>query len=369
MKKIIWFMPLLALLFVACGKKDQIDATFASDEYNGQKVYLYQMEKWGVEPTVQDSSVVENRKFKFSRPAPETPTLAFITMIDSQKGANISFPFIYEKGSIEIVVDSAYNLLITGTELNNKLNDFTKDSRAIDSEMMKLNQRAEQGSEEMDSIQSLAAQMQVFQTKYDDLVRNFVKANIKNKAGEYVFASRVPMSQTALVEELLAEANPEFVAAIKKGAPAPESEETETSFVGQKFIDVVGQTPDDKKIALSDYVGKGKVVLIDFWASWCGPCIKEMPNVVAAYNKYKAKGFEIVGISLDDDKAKWADAIKKYKMNWIHISDLKKWDSQLSAAYSVASIPFTLLVDPNGIIIAENLRGEELEAALAKYIK
>lgn len=124
--------------------------------------------------------------------------------------------------------------------------------------------------------------------------------------------------------------------------------------------------PSGKSIALSSL--KGKVVLIDFWASWCGPCRKEMPNVVAAYKKYKSKGFEIYGVSLDKDMQAWVEAIKKDGSTWVHVSDLKFWDCVAAKAYNVQSIPFTVLLDKEGKVVAKDLRGAALEEKLKELL-
>ncbi len=135
-----------------------------------------------------------------------------------------------------------------------------------------------------------------------------------------------------------------------------------TFMAGFEAPDLAGMTPDSTNYALSQM--RGKIVLVDFWASWCGPCRREMPTVVAAYNKYKAKGFDILGVSLDRDAPAWKNAIKQDGLPWHHISDLKGWQSQHAALYSINSIPATVLVDKEGRIIARNLRGEELGAKL-----
>lgn len=124
---------------------------------------------------------------------------------------------------------------------------------------------------------------------------------------------------------------------------------------------------DGKPIKLSAL--KGKVVLVDFWASWCGPCRKENPNLVKAYSKYHDKGFEILGISLDDKKDNWLKAIDADKLTWLHASDLKGWKSDLAQEYGIRSIPMNFLVDANGKIIAKDLRGEELEKKLSTVFK
>ena len=114
---------------------------------------------------------------------------------------------------------------------------------------------------------------------------------------------------------------------------------------------------------------RGKVVLIDFWASWCGPCRKENPNVVNVYKKYKDQGFDILSVSLDSNKDRWMSAIEKDNMTWAHVSDLKGWKNEVAKTYGISSIPATILLDKEGKIIARNLRGPALEAKLKQVFK
>lgn len=137
-----------------------------------------------------------------------------------------------------------------------------------------------------------------------------------------------------------------------------------TSMPGFEAPNLVGQSPTGETIDLKDL--RGKVVLLDFWASWCGPCRRENPNVKKLYDKYAEKGFEILGVSLDRTKDRWEKAIADDKLNWLHISDLKHWQSAHAALYGVRSIPDTVLLDKDGKIIARGLRGDQLEATLAK---
>ncbi|MCC7301193.1 MAG: AhpC/TSA family protein [Bacteroidia bacterium] len=136
--------------------------------------------------------------------------------------------------------------------------------------------------------------------------------------------------------------------------------------VGSEAPDFTLADPDGNPILLSQF--RGKVTLVDFWASWCGPCRKENPNVVKVYQKYKDKGFEIFGVSLDDNKEKWLAAIAADGLAWKHGSELRGWNSAVCQMYNVQSIPFTLLLDKEGKIIASNLRGEALEQMIAKTL-
>jgi len=136
--------------------------------------------------------------------------------------------------------------------------------------------------------------------------------------------------------------------------------------IGQDAPEIALNSPDGKQIKLSSL--RGKYVLIDFWASWCGPCRMENPNVVRIYNKFKDKNFEIYGVSLDRNREDWLKAIEKDQLTWPHVSDLKFWSSEAAQAYGVRSIPATYLIDPKGKVIAKNLRGETLESKLTEII-
>jgi peroxiredoxin len=136
--------------------------------------------------------------------------------------------------------------------------------------------------------------------------------------------------------------------------------------IGQPAPEIALPDTNGKVVKLSSF--KGKYVLVDFWAKWCGPCRQENPNVVRVFNKYKDKGFTVLGVSLDSKKEDWLQAIQQDGLTWTHISDLKRWQSEAAKTYNITGIPFSVLVDPKGIIVDKNLRGPALEKRLVELL-
>lgn len=139
--------------------------------------------------------------------------------------------------------------------------------------------------------------------------------------------------------------------------------------IGEQYTDLSLNDPEGRPVRVSDYVGKNRYTMIDFWASWCGPCLKEMPWVVKAYETYHAKGFEVVGVSLDNNKSAWLKAIEKFHMPWPHMSDLKGWDCEAAKPYNIKAIPANVLIDKEGRIVAKNLREQDLLDTLEGLFK
>ena len=206
-------------------------------------------------------------------------------------------------------------------------------------------------------------------TRQTAVIKECINQNLNNIAGAQLLRRFESSLSSEEVAKILAVASPVmkengFTQAVIKHQIAMKRAE-----VGQKFTDFKSKDINDKEVALSDYIGKGKYVLIDFWASWCGPCRGEIPHLKAAYEKFASKGFEIIGVSLDDKKEAWLKGIKSLGITWPQISDLKGWKSEGATVYGIRAIPTTLLVDPNGMIIGKTLRGEQVEKKLNEILK
>jgi len=160
----------------------------------------------------------------------------------------------------------------------------------------------------------------------------------------------------------------QFIDYVNGYADAYEQQQPKQSFqVGDALPDIALKDTSGNELKLSSL--RGKYVLVDFWASWCGPCRMENPNVVETFNKYKDKGFTVYGVSLDSDKSRWIKAIKADGLSWSHVSELKGWSSAVCQQFSVFSIPSNFLIDPQGKIVGMNLRGEDLQSTLASLVK
>jgi peroxiredoxin len=229
-------------------------------------------------------------------------------------------------------------------------------------------------------------QYQSIVKEYDELVakKMAVDPSVINKAttglekfvgknpGSYVAPLAIyKLNQISSNEEQLQQLFETLTPEVKAGPIgsylAQQVGELQKSPMGKLMPDFSQADPDGKMISLSSF--RGKYVLIDFWASWCGPCRMENPNVVNAFNRYKDKNFTVFGVSLDRDKQKWLDAIAKDGLTWPNVSDLKGWQNEVAQKFGISSIPQNFLLDPQGKVIGKNLRGEALESKLASVIK
>jgi peroxiredoxin len=207
---------------------------------------------------------------------------------------------------------------------------------------------------------------QANQESLEDVQMDVVKANPTSPASAFIVNNVYGHSSIEEMKEGLALLDPSLNSSTYYIALSNKIEKLEAVAVGKMAPDFTMNDPEGNPVALSSF--KGKYLLVDFWASWCGPCRRENPNVVKLYAEFKDKGFDILGVSLDQKEDAWLKAIEDDQLTWNHVSDLKGWGCEAAKLYAVSGIPHTVLLDKEGKIIAKNLRGEELHAKIAELL-
>lgn len=309
---------------------------------------------------ILDSTVMENGRFVF-RVNDAEPQLLTI-----KSGDDFITNIYTESGKIKVSGDVALDkIVMEGTPGNEAASKFN-------AEIIRLRQRIDQAYDE--------AERNAIFKEYQDLIDTYIDANMDNIFGVSIFIHNKGYELSA--SEMLDRLNtlsPEMAALaivdeakIKYERKMRTEPRVEGSEIIPIYIDIVQPDKNGKEIALSEVVKnkKNRYVLLDFWASWCGPCMGEMPHLTAAYKKYHRKGFEIYGVSLDRSAERWNDAMKKVGMKWVNVAQLDGFNNAATEEYVVESIPTNFLIDcATGEIIAKNLRGEAVEERLAELLK
>jgi len=267
-----------------------------------------------------------------------------------------------QQGFVEIKGSTDIDLIQQVQELQSKVNS--------DPAVVQLNQDFTAAAQRKDEPAMQALQQKYFQhvKKYNDeiaalLVENSPSLGVINLLQSNILDKDQYYDTYLQVAEKLKNEWPDYAQAANF---VDYVEKMKLTALGQPAPEIALPNPEGDIVKLSSM--KGKYVLVDFWAKWCGPCRQENPNVVRAYQKFKDKGFTVFGVSLDRNRADWLQAIEQDKLTWTHVSDLKYWQSEAAKTYNITGIPFSLLLDPNGVIIAKNLRGAALHQKLAEVL-
>lgn len=366
MQKIFFGFIAFFGLITSCADKDIFILNGEIDNAGDlKKVLLYEGD------AVVDSAFLnEEDKFRFKRTAVEAKPYTLV--IGSR-----SYMLVLGNGDrVDFKTDlnqSSDSYTVTGSEISSRLQalssirgEYQKAQNELQNE---YETRLNNNESQADVQKELIARNEQILAETSKKTLNFANENRENLAGFYAMLSIFSLDPITYENELIEyadEARGRFPNNSSVQFFANHMAELKPVSVGQKAPDFESLTPTGQPVRLSDF--KGKYVLLDFWASWCGPCREENPNIVKQYHAFKDKGFTVLGVSLDDNQAAWLKAIKDDKLDWTQVSELKRWDSEAGMLYKITAIPASFLVDPEGIIVGKNLRGEALQVALMEYL-
>ncbi|MDR0798204.1 MAG: AhpC/TSA family protein [Dysgonamonadaceae bacterium] len=363
MKKITVIAALLTLLYACTGNKPGVVGTVSDHSLDGKEIYLLQHSNFDL--SYEDTAVIQNGKFEF----PDLDEgVYYILMDDSTAGFEIKqgLPVYVGEGKATVAI-SGDSVTISGNPENEAWQKVVAANRSIRDQLFSLEAWGDNATDDS-KIEELWTQVQPLMEKQRGLISAYVHENIQNPLGEEIFLNYIELFSMDDIEAIVSEADEAFRSNPMIVEVLAEIAARKYSGMGASFLDFNLPDAQGKIIALSDYAGKGKYVLLDFWASWCTPCLKEMPAIRELYDQYKNKNLVIIGISLDENKTEWLNAVQKFKMSWIQLSD-HEGNNIASSLYRVTTIPHTVLIDPQGTIIAKDLRGEELNKQLAELLK
>lgn len=362
------FVIMSALSLASCKEKKFGAFVIAGKVENvaEQKIYLEEIPFTGESPVILDSATLKKSgTFELRSMAKEESLFGLVV------NNKLLVLFINDENNIRVRLDvnNFRGYTIEGSTASEQLHELLQKLWTTDSTYASV--LREQDSLASDSLRTVL-NLKLTQTleKRRNLLDVFIKKTNSPAAICYAVGMYDPGVDASHKKELLDAAAarfPEHSGINRMRSLYALQVQPAYDLLNQPAPEIKLPTPNGDTIALSSL--RGKYVLVDFWASWCGPCRRENPNVVAAYNKYKDKNFTVLGVSLDQEKDKWIEAIRQDGLSWQHVSDLQYWNSVVVNLYHFDGIPFNVLIDPNGKVIASGLRGEVLDQKLAEVLR
>lgn len=358
---------MIALLFglFACTQKPSYKVNVNLTKSEG-KAYLSQRIK--KDYIKLDSATIENGNCQFNGVV-KNPDVRYISVNNNKE----KLPFFIENSVLTITgsVDSLTKAKVAGSVVHDEYLVLQDQLDVLDKKANALSEQSKVVEKAGDKVKgdSLMTLSDNIFTSIDDQQKEYIKTHPASWVSPYLLSRVYYDMEADVLEGFLTGLDAKLDSISSVLTLKERVAQLKTVAIGQIAPDFTMNDVDGNPVKLSDLYSKNEYTLIDFWASWCGPCRRENPNVVSNYNNFKSKGFGVVGVSLDSDKAKWQKAIADDQLAWPHLSDLKAWKNEAAALYSVNSIPSNVLVDKSGKIIGRNLREEKLGEFIANVTK
>lgn len=364
-----FFTALIILSMLGCQQEPDgyaISGRVDSIE-NGKMIYVSQLDE-NNQATIIDSTVIQDKEFFLDLPEVDRSNLSFLTI----DGVNGNVMYISENHPIEFEVykDSLPASKVTGGKENEVFYEYLHYLKELNAEVMGLRMNMREAAADSSALAALQQQ--------EDHIRTEDIAYKKNLIEDHpdAFVSLLVLTDMQSMGAPAGEVKQYFDTLSESVKQSPLAKALKANLdkmgsveIGSKAPLFSGPNPDGEEIALADVMGK--VTLIDFWAAWCKPCRVENPNIVRVYEKYHDKGFNIVGVSLDQEnqRDRWLQAIEDDKLTWTQISHLQFWSEPIAQQYNIRAIPAAFILDENGVIVAKNLRGQDLENKVRELLE
>lgn len=370
MKKSFAYLLLLSVILSACKNEKKADEFILHGSLrgleDGTKIWLIKQDMETQKVDTLASGEAKKQVFDLNGKITQ-PDVCILLVGSGKRG----MPLFMEPSYISLSgsLDKLSKAEIIGSKSHDEFSRINTKIESVYAEQEKFYNAMDIAnmSGDKEKLDSLSKEMEKIYSRVENMVKEYADKNPNSYAAPFVVMNNVfymdPLIYSPIYTKFSSEVkNSSFGKALGK-----KIEVLAKTATGKQAPDIVGKDPQGNEISLINV--KGKVTLIDFWASWCGPCRKENPNVVKIYAKYHDKGFNIFGVSLDEDARAWQMAIEKDGLTWNHVSDLKGWQSSYAKDYGVQAIPQTILIDAEGKIIARNVFGDELDARLSELLK
>ena len=361
MKKHLLFFLVLAFGLTACNQEKTFNVSVSLVNGNDKTVYLQKFVN--NEPVTIDSAVVSNDQAILKAPV-DDPQILYALRVKGKKG---SMPFFADNKDVVFVGDmnNLQDVEIMASETQAELDAYNKQVNQFDEQITKLYMAMQQAFNNEDSIQmdSLNKVGTALMEQQDGFRDEYIKTHPESFVAHYILDGAKQDYPVDQLKEMVGAFTTESIYRDHINEYIASMERLE---VGQPFIDFTLNTKEGEKVSLAEVIAKNKVTMVDFWASWCGPCRHENPVVKAAYEKYHELGFDVLGVSVDQDEAAWLQAVNEDQLPWTQVRDS---EHKASDEYMIYYIPSNFLYDETGTMVAKGLRGDELAAKLAELLK